>query len=243
MVPANKKGKATAPLASTTRTGLALMPSRVLKVEDLDPVLPFVAGNTHKWGAIPICSGSAVPSILIQALHLQPNSVLLLAIFNFYCEAFVGEWALVALFHHFFSLRSIARGECSACMSFVDVGGAGTHLKVKKKVEGHWSHWVFMDAHQESSLLASPLSSPEQTPKWGHKKLSDPRAHSHPLWEFTAAGDPICPLVSGLTHDKLDGVLDGLLGHCPKDLPQATPPLYACDDVDKSVAKMPVFNE
>lgn len=40
----------------------------------------------------------------IHALHLQPNSVLLLSIFTFYCEAFVGVKPFVVLFHHFLSL-------------------------------------------------------------------------------------------------------------------------------------------
>ena len=40
----------------------------------------------------------------IHALHLQPNSILLLAIFSFYCESFVGVRPSVALFRHVFSL-------------------------------------------------------------------------------------------------------------------------------------------
>lgn len=46
----------------------------------------------------------------IQALHLQPNSVLILFVFTFYREAFVGVSPLVALFPHFFSLRFTAQG-------------------------------------------------------------------------------------------------------------------------------------
>ena len=41
----------------------------------------------------------------LQALHLHPNSVLLLAIFAYYCEAHVGVKPSVALPRHFFSLR------------------------------------------------------------------------------------------------------------------------------------------
>ena len=41
----------------------------------------------------------------LQALHLHPNSVLLLAIFTYYCEAHVGVKTSVALLRHFFSLR------------------------------------------------------------------------------------------------------------------------------------------
>ena len=40
----------------------------------------------------------------LQALHLHPNSVLLLSIFAFYCEAYVGVMPSVALLCHFFFL-------------------------------------------------------------------------------------------------------------------------------------------
>ena len=40
----------------------------------------------------------------LQALHLHPNSVLLLSIFSFYCEAYVGVMPSVALLRHFFFL-------------------------------------------------------------------------------------------------------------------------------------------
>ena len=38
----------------------------------------------------------------LQALHLHPNSVLLLSIFAYYCEAHVGVMPSVALLRHFF---------------------------------------------------------------------------------------------------------------------------------------------
>ncbi|KAE8803346.1 hypothetical protein D1007_20789 [Hordeum vulgare] len=76
----------------------------------------------------------------IQSLHLQPNSVLLMAIFAFYCEAFVGVRPSVALFRHFITLWFTAQGQRSACVSFVDVGDAGTHLKAGKKVESYQNH-------------------------------------------------------------------------------------------------------
>ncbi|KAE8802808.1 hypothetical protein D1007_21457 [Hordeum vulgare] len=112
----------------------------------------------------------------IQALHLQPTSVLLQAIFAIYLEVFVGVRASMAVFRHFFSLRFTAQGQRLGCVSFIKVASAGTHLKAGKKVEGYRNHWIFMDAHQESSLLATPLGPPEQTPKWSRKKVTDPMA-------------------------------------------------------------------
>ena len=40
----------------------------------------------------------------LQDLHLHPNSILLLSIFAYYCEAHVGVMPSVALLCHFFSL-------------------------------------------------------------------------------------------------------------------------------------------
>ena len=42
----------------------------------------------------------------LQALHLHPNSILLLSIFAYYCEAYLGVMPAVALLCHFFSLRA-----------------------------------------------------------------------------------------------------------------------------------------
>ena len=49
----------------------------------------------------------------LQALHLHPNSVLLLAIFAYYCEAHVGVHPSVALLRHYFYLQT-SRGTASA---------------------------------------------------------------------------------------------------------------------------------
>src|SRR4051812_21784439 len=59
----------------------------------------------------------------LQALHLHPNSILLLAIFAYYCEAHVGVQPAVALLRHYFSLR-VSRGSPSVCASFIAYNGA-----------------------------------------------------------------------------------------------------------------------
>lgn len=76
----------------------------------------------------------------------------------------------------------------------------------------------------------------------GHR-IAPFHAHSRPLWEFTIGGDPICVHVSGMMHNKLDGALVALLGPCHEDLPRATPPLYAYDDIKGIVAEVPAYNE
>ncbi|KAE8817730.1 hypothetical protein D1007_04592 [Hordeum vulgare] len=71
----------------------------------------------------------------IQVLHLQPNSVLLLSVFAFYCEAFVGVRTSVALFRHFFSVRRHDGAHSSTCVASVAVQRGNILLKAWKKVE------------------------------------------------------------------------------------------------------------
>jgi len=54
----------------------------------------------------------------IQLLHLHPNSITILAVFAFACEAFLGIKPSVALFHHYYSLRITAGNQSSGCVSF-----------------------------------------------------------------------------------------------------------------------------
>ncbi|KAE8799932.1 hypothetical protein D1007_24629 [Hordeum vulgare] len=112
----------------------------------------------------------------IQALHLQPNSVLLLSVFTFYCEAFVGVRPLVALFRHFFSLRLRDDTHSLACVSFVAVQSGNLLLKVGKKVENFTQHRVLMSLKDANPRLEKPKGLPENTSAWRLAKLSDPRA-------------------------------------------------------------------
>ena len=57
----------------------------------------------------------------IQALHLHPNSVLVLSIFAFYCEAFLGVHPSVAFFRCFFSARRSAGTTGADALVFASV--------------------------------------------------------------------------------------------------------------------------
>ena len=81
----------------------------------------------------------------LQALHLHPNSILLLAIFTYYCEAHVGIKPSVSLLRHYFYLR-VSRGPTSACASFVAYSGSNAISKPGKRIEGFRSRWVMVDA-------------------------------------------------------------------------------------------------
>ncbi|KAE8783237.1 hypothetical protein D1007_43331 [Hordeum vulgare] len=70
----------------------------------------------------------------IQALQLQPNPILLMSVFAFYCEAFVGVRPSVALFRHFFSLRLHDGAHLSASISFIAAQGGNLLLKAGKKL-------------------------------------------------------------------------------------------------------------
>ncbi|KAE8767700.1 hypothetical protein D1007_60901 [Hordeum vulgare] len=71
---------------------------------------PFFLHNIYP-GLVPPFSDffySILSHYQIRALHLQPNSALLLFVFSFYYEDFVGVRPSVELFHHLFSLRFTA---------------------------------------------------------------------------------------------------------------------------------------
>ena len=54
----------------------------------------------------------------IQALHLDPQSIILLAVFAFLCEAMVGFTPSVALFLHFFLFHLVDTRQRSGCAAF-----------------------------------------------------------------------------------------------------------------------------
>jgi hypothetical protein len=113
------------------------MVSSIRHEQDLALVRQLVASATHEHGVtgvkpgataldnltpndIPlffhaVLAGLVPPFFLailehyqIQALHLHPNSILILSVFAFTCEVFLGVEPSVALFRHFFSIRVTA---------------------------------------------------------------------------------------------------------------------------------------
>ena len=90
----------------------------------------------------------------IQLLHLHPNSILILSIFAYLCEAYIGIRPSVQLFRHFYSLRSSAPGEQTRCVSF-RISDAGTKdyipiawvgenavTQITKKVDDFRKRWL-----------------------------------------------------------------------------------------------------
>ncbi|KAE8803457.1 hypothetical protein D1007_20685 [Hordeum vulgare] len=99
----------------------------------------------------------------IQALHLQPNSILFLSIFAFYCKAFVGVQPSVALLRHFFSVRLHDGAHLLACVSFVAAQSGNMLLKAWKKVEKFRYCWVLMCLKDANPRLEEPKWLTEKT--------------------------------------------------------------------------------
>jgi hypothetical protein len=114
----------------------------------------------------------------VHALHLDPQSIILLAVFAFVCEAMVGIAPSVALFRHFFSLHLVDARQCSGCVAFQAVAataGSGIDFELSPAVNGFRKRWVFVDAGVLNSLLLLPRAPAVPSSGWGHVKLVDHR--------------------------------------------------------------------
>ena len=111
----------------------------------------------------------------IHLLHLQPNSIVILAMFAFLCEAFLGVEPSVELFRHFYSLRVTAGEQRSGCVSFRIGDGMASciiPLVVTKKVEDFRKRWIFMDAREASPHLQIPTGPAVKGSGWEQVKPS-----------------------------------------------------------------------
>ena len=96
----------------------------------------------------------------LHALHIHPNSILLLSIFAFYCEAFMGVMPSVSMLLHFFFLY-MTGDHPAGCIGFVATRGGNAISHAGKKVEDALKRWVLMDAKcSEGSLELRPCTPP-----------------------------------------------------------------------------------
>ena len=98
----------------------------------------------------------------LRALHLHPKSVLLLSIFAYYCEAYLGVMPSVALLRHFFFLR-VSEGHISGCANFVTSGKANSISSTGKRADNIRSKWVMVDAKRAHPRLVLPTEAPSLT--------------------------------------------------------------------------------
>ena len=119
----------------------------------------------------------------IQVLHLHPNSILVLAIFTYLCEAYIGIPPLVDLFRSFYALRFTANKERSGCVSFrIAEGMKGTYIpiarngenivtNVTKRVEDFRKRWFLMKFGSRSAFFELPEAPPMKWASWSSKAL------------------------------------------------------------------------
>jgi hypothetical protein len=110
----------------------------------------------------------------IQAIHLHPKSVTLLAVFAYACEAWIGIKPSVAYFRHLFSLWSSGLNQSSGYVSFISTArmeGDFIDLKWMKKVEDFQSRWLFIDILKESELFLITGVPPTKLTTWASEAL------------------------------------------------------------------------
>jgi hypothetical protein len=151
---------------------------------------PHAAGHSTRDGAtfLPLFGlhrhGAAIlPFLLailetygIQAIHLHPRSVTLLAVFAYACEAWIGIKPSVAYFCHLFSLRSSGLNQSFGCVSFiatVRTEGNFIDLKWMKKVEDFRSRWLFVNILEESELFLVTRVPPTKLTTWASEALPE----------------------------------------------------------------------
>ena len=110
-------------------------------------------------------------------MHLHPNSVLLLSIFAYYCEAYLGVMPSVALLRHFFFLR-VSEGHISGCANFIASSKANSISSTRKRADNIRSKWVMVDAKLAHPRLTLPTEVPWQGKEWPRAELVDERASS-----------------------------------------------------------------
>jgi hypothetical protein len=112
----------------------------------------------------------------IQAIHLHPRSVTLLAVFAYPCETWIGIKPSVAYFCHLFSLRSSGLNQSSGCVSFIATAGMEgdfIDLKWMKKLEDFRSRWLFVDILEESELFLVTGMPPTKLTTWASEALPE----------------------------------------------------------------------
>lgn len=106
-----------------------------------------------------------------QVLHLHPSSVLLLAIFAFLCEAFLGVRPSVVLFRHFYELRLISSDQFLGCVTFrlgdMACGSKMIPMPTLREMRDFHSRRVLMEAQCPSPFLEEPVDFSERRKSWG----------------------------------------------------------------------------
>jgi hypothetical protein len=89
-------------------------------------------------------------------VHLHPNALLALAIFQHLCEAYVGVHPLVALFRIFFEARLDASGAIYGCLTFrLHPSMVTRFIPMPSRDWEEWrANWCFVRFAEEDDLVA-----------------------------------------------------------------------------------------
>jgi hypothetical protein len=110
----------------------------------------------------------------VQALHLHPDTVTLLAAFAFACEAYVGVEPSVVLLHHLFHLHLTVPDQNSGCVSFRAVDGLSfLGMNWAERTQGFRHGWVFVNAHVAILYFKIPVVAATKSSSWAAEKLED----------------------------------------------------------------------
>ena len=113
----------------------------------------------------------------IDMMHLGSESITLLAVFAFVCEAMIGIPPSVALLCHFFSLRLSDPTQCSGCVSFFAVpetAASGIDFSLPSPEAKFRERWLYMDVGVPNPLLSHPTSPVVPHASWDHEVLASP---------------------------------------------------------------------
>jgi hypothetical protein len=113
---------------------------------------------------------AALSTYGVVLAHVQPNALLTLAIFPYFCEAFMGVCPLVALFRVFFEARLDASGAISGCFSFYLRPSMVMHfIPMPTRECGEWrASWCFVRFSEQDDPMAypEPIGFPEALSVW-----------------------------------------------------------------------------
>ena len=157
---------------------MVLEASKVLDAEGLARVLPLVASPSNKFGKTRIYPSSTAVERSAGSVHpIFLHSLvagLVPSFSNFFCEAFLGIMPSVALFRHFYSLRSMGQDEISGNVSFClePLTAKGLiPMAVTRRVEDFCQKWVLVDTCLAEPLYQLPDDVPVKMKEWAREPL------------------------------------------------------------------------
>jgi hypothetical protein len=103
----------------------------------------------------------------IQALHLAPNAVMMLAIFAHLCEMFIEGRPTMRLFQSFFIPQLLQGAVVGGCYFEPRPGTAGQYIEshLRKKWEDWKKDWFYI-ALPDHPRLRLPAGPPERSAAW-----------------------------------------------------------------------------